>query len=167
MRVLLSAVLFVVLVGFANAQQPYYNPPMGPVQQTPPPMVQQNIVPPQPMPYPPVIQPQSTLPTPIVPQTQQGWDSGFRETWTHEWRPLNRQADYDTPRYNDFNYNSNTGCYQRPLSYAQPQQYCVPQQPYYYVQPQQQYYTYPQQGTYIPQGYHQNVFGGVSRNWWE
>lgn len=69
---------------------------------------------------------------PIVPPNIEGWQHGWRETYTHEWRPLNQ---WDNHVRSDGAYMNNAGCWQRDLpvySQAQPA-YCYPQ---YQVQPQ-------------------------------
>lgn len=100
---------------------------------------------------PPMQTGQPPMAGPIVPPNVEGWQHGWRETYTHEWRPL---RDHDNSGWyqgqvrNDGAYMNNYGCLQREVppmmtspayyqtqpiySYPQ-QQYCVPQ--YQYVKP--------------------------------
>lgn len=80
-----------------------------------------------------------TMPPPAnaaVPPNPEIWNQGWRESWTHEFRPIQEHYGYNDSRYpssQGWYFNQNTGNYQRNVAPIQQQYY------------QQQYYQYPSQ----------------------
>lgn len=94
---------------------------------------------------------------PITPPLATVWQDGWKETWSHEFRPYKPYDRCEKDR--DGWYMNNCGCYQRDCQpschqpvYQQPvYQQPVYQQPYYQQPYQQPYYQQPCQPSYYYQ----------------